>query len=259
MLGAAIGRHAWVNDEGIGEPCGPDHLATVAHRMAGGAGDLWFGFDLIPGRGLGFSGAARAAAAVLAKVQQGLDLDAARHAAYPVVVELEGHGDNAAPSVFGGVQLVAGDEPRRLPVALPGHLLLWVPPHIETSTDGSRQELPSTVSRSDAVFNLGRVALLVAALYEGDAAALRAATEDRLHQPHRLDRCAPASKAMDAALSAGAAAAWLSGSGPSVAMIVADDAMADVRANLPADGDLVGAELDTDGAVLVEASTTPTG
>ncbi|MFZ8969357.1 MAG: hypothetical protein ACO20G_10000, partial [Ilumatobacteraceae bacterium] len=63
------------------------------------------------GRGLGFSGAVRAAGAMLAEVQHGgaaaIDDDAARHRAYAVAAKLEGHGDNAAASVFGGLTVAA--------------------------------------------------------------------------------------------------------------------------------------------------------
>ncbi|MEL7210020.1 MAG: homoserine kinase, partial [Actinomycetota bacterium] len=220
VLGIALSRHVWIGDDGIGRPCPADDPAAVAHRLAGGRGPIWIDTNLPPGRGLGFSAAMRAAAAVLAGVQDGLAVEPARDRAYPLVAELEGHADNAAPAVYGGLQLVADDQPLRLDVHPPGTILLWVP-DIETSTDGSRRILPDQVDRADAVFNLGRVALLVAALHRGDPELLRRGTEDRLHQPQRLAACAPARAAMEAALDHGAAGAWLSGSGPSVAMIVA--------------------------------------
>lgn len=247
VLGIAISRHVWVGDDGIGERCGPDNPATVAHRQAGGRGAIWLDTDLPPGRGLGFSAAMRAAAAVLAGLQQGLDLATARHRAYPLVAELEDHCDNAAPAVYGGLQLVADERPLRLDVHPPGTILVWVP-ELETSTDGSRRSLPGMVRREDAVFNLGRVALLVAALHRGDPDLLRRGTEDRLHQPQRLAACAPARAAMEAALAQGAAGVWLSGSGPSVAMIVAEGRVPAVTAALPAEGRVLTVEVDADGA-----------
>ena len=85
------------------------------------------------------------------------------------------------------------------------------------------------------MFNVAHTALLVAALAAGDVGALRAATEDRLHQDRRLARVPDSRAAMDAALRAGAWGAWLSGSGPSVAAF-ADAATADAVARaLPHD------------------------
>lgn len=247
-VGLALTRHAWVADEGEGPPCPAGHIARVAHATAGGRGDIWFGHDLPPGRGLGFSGAARAAAAVLAALQRGAGLEDARDEAYPVVARLEGHGDNAAPSVYGGVQLVAGPVVHRVPLRLRADLLVWVP-DAETLTDESRACLPPTVERGDAVFNLGRTALLVCALAEGRSDLLRVATEDRLHQPARL-AASPASRAaLSAALDAGALAAWLSGSGPSVAIVVGPgdgDAVADA---LPHGGEVLRLGIDDEGAI----------
>lgn len=251
MLGVALSRYAWVSDTGEGDPCGPEHIARIAYERAGGTGPLWFGFDLEPGRGLGFSGAARAAGAVLAQLQQGVDLAEAQRRAYPVVAAIEGHGDNAAPSVFGGVHVIAGDLCHRLATSMPGRVLCWVP-DLETPTDESRLALEPMVSRADAVFNLGRLGLLVAALYEGDLSLLRRATEDRLHQPPRLDRCPPSRRAIEAALDLGAAAAWLSGSGPAVAVVVDAECVDHVASGLPANGKVLHLDVDTWGSVIVD-------
>lgn len=219
VLGVAVSRHVWVSDDGIGTRCDDKDAVTDAFRRAGGEGPVWLDADLPAGRGLGFSAAMRSAAAVLARLQQGDDPATARAVAYRMVTQLEGHADNAAPAVFGGVQLVVDDDPMSLGVGLPGQLLLWVP-ELVISTDGSRLSLLPTVSRDDAVFNLSRVALLTMALLRDDASMLRRATEDRLHQPQRLADCTPSRLAIEAALDHGAAAAWLSGSGPSVAVVV---------------------------------------
>ncbi|MEM9135342.1 MAG: hypothetical protein AAGE88_23620 [Actinomycetota bacterium] len=219
VLGVAVSRHVWVSDDGVGTRCDDKDAVTDAFRRAGGEGSVWLDADLPAGRGLGFSAAMRSAAAVLARLQQGDDPATAREVAFRLVTQLEGHADNAAPAVFGGVQLVVDDDPISLGVGLPGRLLVWVPELI-TSTDGSRRALPPTVSRHDTVFNLSRVALLTMALLRDDSSLLRRATEDRLHQPQRLADCAPSRLAIEAALDNGAAAAWLSGSGPSVAVVL---------------------------------------
>lgn len=222
VLGLAVARYVWADDEGGGEPCGPDHIARIAYEAAGGKNELWFDFELEPGRGLGFSAAARAAGAVLAYLQAGYEIDAAQEMAYPIVAGIEGHGDNAAPSVFGGLHIIAGRHQHRVAAEMPGELVFWVPDRV-TETDYSRTCLPSEVSREDAVFNLGRVALLTAAIYEGRLDLFRVATDDRLHQPQRLADCDQTCQAMEAALEAGAAGSWLSGSGPAVAALVSTE------------------------------------
>jgi homoserine kinase len=98
-------------------------------------------------------------------------------------------------------------------------VVVWTPDR-ETPTASARRLLPDQVRFDDAAFNVGRAALLVAALAAGDVGALRVATEDRLHQDRRLARALDTRHAIDAALAAGAFAAWLSGSGPSAAALV---------------------------------------
>ncbi len=251
VLGLAVARYVWAADEGDGEPCGPDHIARIAYEQAGGTGQIWFDFELEPSRGLGFSAAARAAGALLAYLQQGLDVSAAQDAAYQVVADIEGHGDNAAPCVFGGTYVIAGEVYHRIEAAMPGNLLFWVP-DVETLTDDSRACLPDSVPRPDAVFNLGRIALLVAAMYEGRIDLLREATQDRLHQPPRLVACPMAAAAYAGALEAGAAAAWLSGSGPTIGIVARDDAVASVTDALQATGKVLDLPMDIEGAIPVD-------
>ena len=262
VLGVAVSRYVWVADTPgdalCPDPCGTDHIARIAFEKAGGRGDIWFGFELEPGRGLGFSAAARAAGAVLAGLQAGEDLDGAKERAYPVVAGIEGHGDNAAPSVYGGIHVIAGDCNHRLDTSFPGRLLWWMPP-LETPTDKSRLELPTSIARPDVVFNLGRLGLLVAALYEADLSLLRRATEDRLHQPQRLAQCQLARDAIEAALDCGAAAAWLSGSGPTIGIAVADDAVDEVIAGLPPSGRVFDLGVDEVGSAIVDGNPAGTG
>ncbi len=250
VLGMALSRHSWASDEQVGAeaPCGPDHIARIAYEAAGGREPIWFDFEFAPGRGLGFSASARAAGAVLAFLQAGHDADDAQQHGYEVVAQLEGHGDNAAPAVFGGIHVVAGTVRHRLDAGLPGQIICWVPTTETTPTDENRARMSTMVNRADAVFNLGRMGLLVAALYEGDASLLAQATQDRLHQPERLAAAPNSLAALETALEAGAHAAWLSGSGPTVA-IVADPSLADaVVEAMPAGGECLRLELDLAGA-----------
>lgn len=252
MLGLAVACHVRAADVPFtdeDQPCGPDHIARIAYEMAGGTAPLYFDFELPPSRGLGFSAAARAAGAVLAFLQRGVDIDEAQLLGFRIVTELEGHGDNAAPAVFGGIHVIAGEHQHRLAATLPGKLLLWVPELNTTPTDESRAAMAPTVRREDAVFNLGRLGLLIAAFYEQNTELLGLATQDRLHQPERLAAAPETKHAVEAALDAGAHAAWLSGSGPTVAIVVEPGSEAEVSAALPSTGSVIAPDLDEIGAV----------
>ena len=117
--------------------------------------------------------------------------------------------------------------------------MLWIP-RFSTRTERSRATLPSSVSFGDAVFNVGRASLLVAALAAGDVDALVWATQDRLHQDIRLAAAVPARTALADGLEAGAWCGWLSGSGPTVALLCE-----------PARADAVAAALTGDATTTV--------
>ena len=131
--------------------------------------------------------------------------------------------------MYGGIVAVAAGHVVRIPLGRVPAVVVWIPDR-ETA---DRERAPAAArprSRSTTRCSTSaHTALLVAALVAGDAGALRAATEDRLHQDRRLSRVPDSRAAMDAALSAGAWGAWLSGSGPSVAAF-ADAANADAVA-----------------------------
>jgi homoserine kinase len=255
-LGMALSLHAEV---GLGEaPEGAraadeHHPATVAFRRNGGEGALWVRSSIPMGRGMGFSGAVRVGGAVAAQAQRhGADPDALA-AALPhllhLTTELEGHADNVAASLYGGVVATAGGMAVRVPMSFDPAMVMWVPPFV-TSTDDSRTALPASVPMADVVFNLGRTALLVAALAAGDVAVLREATRDRLHQDIRFAAAEPSRTALEAALSAGAWAAWLSGSGPTVAVMCAVDEAEHLAASLPTDGHTKVLRIDHAGPVV---------
>src|SRR6185295_5022683 len=115
-----------------------------------------------------------------------------------------------------GIVATADGRAVQVPLAFDPAIVVWIP-SFTTSTDESRSKLGREVPMSDAVFNIGRTALLVAALAAGDVEALRSATQDRLHQDRRLVAAAPSKEALEAALAGGAWCSWLSGSGPTVA------------------------------------------
>ena len=220
----AVGRAAeGQRSEGDLLRCEPSHPAAVAYREAGGVeDDLWWRSPIPPGRGLGFSGAARVAGALAGAVEaSGADSPEIRERALDVAARLERHPENAAASMLGGFVVAAGGHAVRIPADLGElRLLLWWP-SAETSTRAARRLLPDQVAFDDAVFNVGRAALLVGAVAAGRFDLLGDATEDRLHTDLRL-AANPVSKPVLDEWRADPAvlAAWLSGSGPTVAALV---------------------------------------
>lgn len=211
-----------------------------------GAGELWMQSSIPMGRGLGFSGAARvggaALAAAVAAVADGVDVGAAldrrRHEVLAVAAALEGHGDNAAASACGGVVAWLGDRALALrvgPRLRAATVVAWVP-DVVTSTDRSRSQLPQQIERGDVVHNLARVAQFVLAVERDDPALLAGATDDRVHQRHRLGGIHRAQDALDAAAAVGAWCGWLSGSGPSVAVLCDTSRASAIAAALPGNG-----------------------
>jgi homoserine kinase len=230
------------------------HPAVVAFRRMGGVGELSTRTSIPSGRGLGFSGAARVAGCLAAVVQRyGTEVQLADHAeeVFRLSAELEGHADNVAASLYGGCLVTAAGRVVSIPLAMQPAVVVWIPPS-QTSTDAARRMLPPTVPHADAAFNVGRVALLVAALASGDMAALRDATQDRLHQEYRLNASSDSRLAIAAALEAGAWSAWLSGSGPTVAAFCAPEQVDHIIDNLPGGGRAQQLRIDTDGARLID-------
>jgi homoserine kinase len=154
--------------------------------------------------------------------------------------------------VYGGVVVVAADRVIRVPFALDAQVVVWVP-GTTTSTDRSRGALADSVSFADAAFNVGRVALLVAALATGDVGALADATADRLHQPGRLAAAPGSAVALEHGRELGAWCGWLSGSGPTVAFLCAPESAESVAAGLPPDGRARVLAIDREGLSLVES------
>lgn len=230
-----------------GEVAPETHPAVQAFRQAGGEGPLEVKAGFPAGRGLGYSGAARVGGLLAAAVQHRRNAVVARDVVLPEAAALEGHTDNVAASLYGGVVAAAGAHAVRVPLALDAAVVVWVPSR-ETPTRTSRRRLPEQVPFADAVFNVGRVALLVAALAAGDTDALRAATQDRLHQDLRLALVPETRAALTAALEAGAWCAWLSGSGPSAAALVEPTRADAVAAALPPGGRAVVLGIDREGA-----------
>lgn len=173
--------------------------------------------DIPVGRGLGASAVVRVGALVAAN--RLLDDPLSLEVIALLAAELEGHADNAAAAVFGGLQVVVWHEGELahagVPVPSRLHAVLLVP-DFDMPTAQSRQALPTEVGHGEAVFNVGRAALLVAAMAAGRLDLLRTATADVLHQPARARIFPALYDVIGAALDAGAHSAHLSGAGSSV-------------------------------------------
>jgi homoserine kinase len=247
-VAVALGTHLEAFADGS-EPAGESHPAVRAFRNAGGRGPLCVRARFPGGRGLGYSAAARVAGLLAAHAQLGHSVREARAETLRTATDLEGHADNAAAALYGGVVAVAGRHVVRIPLARELTVVAWIP-RGETATASARRLLPDQVPFDDAVFNIGRTALLVAALSAGAVDVMRAATEDRLHQNRRLARAHETRVAIDAMLDAGAFAAWLSGSGPSAAAFCDRDDAVRIAAALPNDGRALVLDIDDQGAVI---------
>ncbi len=146
--------------------------------------------------------------------------------------EMEGHPDNVAPALFGGLvsSVLAGDEIISRRYEIPEFTIVIVKPNADWPTRVARAVLPKSVSRTDAVYNIGRATLVVDALRSGDLELLQKVMDDRIHQPYRLKHIAGGMSAYKTAKRFGAAA--LSGAGPSIIVFVAPDKAEQTKAEV---------------------------
>lgn len=244
--------HVIIHGEGADAlPCDETHLVVSTFRRACatfGLGRLGFTLEAtnnIPqARGMGSSAEAIVAgiAAAAAFAQTG---DLNRPAIFDMAAQIEGHPDNVAPAVFGGLTVswdfetaegvgsvaVPGGEPLHggfhavnYPVDPSITAAVFVPDY-ELSTEEAREALPGAVTYRDAVFNVSRVALMAAAMNPGALASasdpnalLFTATQDKLHQPYRGALMPPSTELIALFRSKGYAAA-VSGAGPCVLVL----------------------------------------
>ena len=175
------------------------------------------------GSGLGSSAAAALIGILGAAALLDQPLDLAE--ALTLSARMEGHADNAAAALYGGLIIVAAGKGgwivRRIPI--PVMRVALVLPSVNLPTHAARAALPGEVSLSDATYNLGRALLVVEALREGDLQLLSQAMDDRLHLPYRLPLIPGGQHALEAAYQAGANAVTISGAGPSLIAFTAGD------------------------------------
>lgn len=205
-------------------PTDDSHLVVRAIRMGlEYAGASQVGIELVcqnripHGRGLGSSAAAVVAGLLIARgfIDQPEILD--DHAVLALATEFEGHPDNAAPAIHGGITISYTDDDGAQTVGLTAHPDLApvvFMPQFQLATRTARSVLPASVPHADASFNVSRAALLVIALTK-QPDLLWAATEDRLHQEYR-SQVMVKSKQLMAQLRQAGVPAVISGAGPTV-------------------------------------------
>ncbi len=178
-------------------------------------------------RGLGSSAAAWVGGLLAGSELSGASIDADTLLA--LAARAEGHPDNVAAALLGGLTVAyggpAGARALSLPVP-PGLRWVILVPEVSMSTAEARAVLPRSVRRADAVFNVQRVALLLASLQAGRTDLLPSALEDRLHEPYRLRLFPWMTDVSASARAAGALGCVLSGAGPSLLAVAAGDAEA---------------------------------
>jgi len=172
-------------------------------------------------RGMGSSAAAIAGGLVAANAI--CSQDYTPNDLLEMAATIEGHPDNVAAAVLGGMQLVISDKTEEgsrlytVPINVPPglHAVVFVP-QVRITTEDARAVLPDKVTMADAVHNMGRVGLLVASMATNHPEYLAIATQDLLHQPYRQPLFPAMKVIFKAALDAGALGVFLSGSGSTV-------------------------------------------
>ena len=165
-------------------------------------------------RGLGSSSTAIVAGLTAANEILGSPLD--KNGLLKLATELEGHPDNVAPAIFGGFTVSVMDKGEVQTFSFMPRIklkLIVTVPDFELSTRLARKVLPKNISMKDAIFNISRASMLIAALVEGKEDLLPLAFDDALHQPYRKKLVPGMTEVFEAAKSAGARGAAISGAG----------------------------------------------
>jgi homoserine kinase len=180
-----------------------------------------------------------------------------------LATSMEAHPDNLTPALFGGCQVVIYENGnlvhRRIPLTKPWRFVLFIP-DFKLSTNESRNILSPKIAREDAVYNLGRISLLIKSFITGDTEDLKFATQDRLHQSEREALFPAMSSFFRVAMDSGADGTFLAGGGPTIAALASryydaiGKAMLEEGKRLGINGRVSILGLSDDGARIIEAS-----
>ncbi len=207
-------------------PSTPEHIAFQAVELvfeqSGSKRPKGFKLEIENGipaiRGLGGSGTAILGGLLTANALCGTPFS--NEELLNFATELEGHPDNVAASLYGGLVVSAQENTEVHTVRLPCPPILSIVlaiPDFPLSTEQARNVLPTSVGFADAVYNTSRSTLLIASIVTGQFEMLRVAMKDRLHQPYRTSLIPGFNDVAEAATAAGALSVALSGAGPSIA------------------------------------------
>lgn len=169
------------------------------------------------GKGLGSSAATRLGGIVSAS--NFLRINLSQEEILNLATQIEGHPDNAAASLLGGLVMVIPEKENfhwiKINLSHKFKIVIALP-EIKVSTEKAREILPQNFSLEDIVFNLSRMGALIYSLTKGKWEYLSLATEDKLHQPYREILIPGMKEVMESALSSGAKGAFLSGAGSGI-------------------------------------------
>ncbi|MGE1062601.1 homoserine kinase [Megasphaera paucivorans] len=195
---------------------------TVGKPLPGGT--LTLVNRIPPARGLGSSSAAIVGGIVLADAM--LEAKLSKADMLVIAAKMEGHPDNVAPALYGGLCASVMNEVYTITNSLPiGDDLSFVvvSPEVEVSTHDARQVLPHVVDYGQAVFNVSRVSFLVTSILTKQYDHLALGLEDKLHVPYRIQLIPHGEAVLQAAMDAGAKGATISGSGSTLIAFVTED------------------------------------
>lgn len=210
-------------------------------------------------RGLGSSATAIVGGLVGANVLAGSPLT--QEDVMRLAIGMEGHPDNVVPALIGGCRLAASGVEHPWEICdIPWHpdvVPIVAIPDFELSTQEARRVLPISYSRADAIFNAAHLGLLLQGLGTGHPHWLKAALQDRIHQPYRQTLIPGFEAVRSAALSAGAHGMVISGAGPTL-LALADSAhaaaietaMANAWSEQGIEARVESLQLDTQGAIV---------
>ncbi len=177
-----------------------------------------------PARGLGSSSAALVGGIVLADAI--LEAHLTRQEMLTLAADMEGHPDNVAPAVYGGlcasIMTDHGAVTNSMPVDDDLKFVV-VSPDVEVSTHEARLALPKTIAYDSAVFNVSRVSFLLTSIVMKRYDLLAAGLEDKLHVPYRIKLIPSGAEVLKAAVDAGALGSTISGSGSTLVAFVTGD------------------------------------